>query len=112
MLCGCFNYYKLTRDIEEVIYMEMALEPKEHIHDSRANIKKYLELSELDPEATIEVFESIRNTGDFFMLSVKLLVSLSTAAMTRWILTFFFNTLLYSLNGPTLFSAIIGYYLK
>lgn len=46
MLCGCFTYYKLTRDIEEVIYMEMALEPIKNINESRANIKKYLELSE------------------------------------------------------------------
>jgi len=45
LLCGCFKYYELTRDIEEVIYMEMALDHKESIHDTRSNIKKYLELS-------------------------------------------------------------------
>lgn len=61
-----------------------------------------------DEELEVEIYEEIRNSGDFFMLSVKLLIALMSGSVARYICSLLFAKGLYSLNAPTVVAAVIG----
>ncbi|CAD8125744.1 unnamed protein product [Paramecium sonneborni] len=104
--------YNKTRQIEEVIYIELAINRKYNvtINVCLKFIDDYLELQEED-SSTVELFEQIRNTVDSFLLITKIFIALLCAIVCKAILSIkYMSKDMYESNLTCFIAAIIGYY--
>ncbi|CAD8213630.1 unnamed protein product [Paramecium octaurelia] len=104
--------YNKTRQIEEVIYVELAVNRKNNvsINVCLKFIDDYLELKQED-SSTAEIFEQLRNTVDSFLLITKIFIALFCAIICKVILDFkYFSKEMYETNLTCLVAAMIGYY--
>ncbi|CAD8162167.1 unnamed protein product [Paramecium octaurelia] len=113
--CCCLPFiqiYKKTRQIEEVVYIEQAINRKYciTINVCFKFIEDYLELRLEDSNAA-ELFEQLRNTVDSFLLIIKIFIALLCAIICKFLLIFnYFSNDMYETNLTSLIAAIIGYY--
>ncbi|CAD8209007.1 unnamed protein product [Paramecium pentaurelia] len=104
--------YKKTRQIEDVVYVEQAINRKVNITVNVCFkfIDDYLELRQEDSN-TAEIFEQLRNIVDSFLLIIKIFIALLCAIICKFLLSFkYFSKDMYETNLTSLIAAIIGYY--